>query len=690
MAQRRAPTDRRTAWLVSAAGMAVLLAHLGVSRDHSNWFWGFNHYAFLPAAWSVALVGLGCALCIPWVWSRVGAPRAVPGGEPAGAGPASTPGDVWVAVLCGVVFWVLRAPVHFLGDGRLVVRLLDDGMWFHAYEPLERMVHAGLLRLTRPVLGWDGETVYAALSVAAGVTYAFFALRLGRLLGHRRFVGAFLLTLGTIVLFFGYAESYSIPTAAVLAYLVLAMEHLAGRRSLSWVLAALLVGIALHLALAFLVPSFVYLACAARGGPRRRLPRVLAGAGVFVVLLVLVSLPFRHRPSGELAALVVPWSVNPIAQYTLFSWQHLVDFVNEQVLISPLGWAVALVLGIWGLRNPAERESRSFRFLLVASAAPLAFSVLLRPGLGGSRDWDLWSLGSLPYLVAAAYWLAVGLDRRSGLRAVAWILVVVGFFHTVPWVAVNASERLSVGRFARMLDRNPLWTDRRLAAARAELAGYFYERGAPAAAARLYRAAADADPTRSRYWGDLGACLFTIERFDEAGEVLEQAVRLDPDNASAYHNLGHVFMARGETWKAVEAYRRACRADSTNARFWHGLGTASVMLGRIEEGEAAFRRTIDVAPDYAKAHFNLAQLYVSRGDAVRALEFSRRAVELDPTNAPYRYRLARLLHGVAGREAEAEVAWREFLALAGADSSARALVMEAEARLRELEVRARR
>jgi len=638
-------------WHLSFLSILVLLAHLVVSRTYSNWFWGFNHYHFIGRNWSLFIVSVGCVLCLPWVWYRLSTWYAWASRLVCGLPVPRSIVDLTIAATMGVLFWLLRMPNHFLGDGRLLIRLLEQGKWFHQHEPLDRMIHYAVLKLARPFLGWDAETVYAVLSVGAGIIYVLAALRLGTLLRSRLFVVACLLTLGTVQLFLGYVESYSLATSLMLIYIVLVLEHLAGKRSLAHVGCTLLIGVALHHALLFLVPSFAYLLVIRTGQSRNRnLKNTLLGVGLLVAIAGLVLITSRGWKTAEMSLLLVPWAEDPVAQYTLVSFKHLVDFVNQQILISPLAWIIALVFGVAFWRDRRLRRSSRLRFLYLVSACPLAFSMILRPGLGGSRDWDLFSMGSLPYAVVAAIWLARDLGERKELRYAAYAVVIIGLFHILPWIVVNRSAELSTNRFSLMVEDNPLWTDKRIAAARAELAYSYLERDLLSDAAEHLEAAVTLDPDRARYLHDLGITYAKLGKLDQAEVRIRQAVDLDPLEAKSSADLGQIYLLKGRT----------------------------------EEAEPMLRRAVELDPSLSQAHFNLGRLYEDWGEIGQATESYIQAVTVNPNVAVYWYRLANTLESVPGREDEAKNAWRRIVELAEKDPSQVRLHREALNRMDRL------
>ena len=648
-------------WPIALVAIIVLAAHLAAARSYSNWTWGFNHYYFLTPSLVALVLGLGAVLCLPPVWGALAAasarksgPRSQsPGGEPRRAGPPQPrlpvlARDLAIAGAAAMIFWLLRMPYHFLGDGRLMIRLLDQGKWFHATSPLDRLLHYAVLLVTRPLAGWDATLVHAAVSVGAGFVYVLAALRLGRLLRHSLFVVTALLGLGTVQLFLGYAESYSPATAAILVYLVLALEHLSGHRRLAWVGLALLTGVALHIALLFLVPSFIYLMLVKRDkdigyGARQMLP----GIGFLGAVLVL-AVALLLRGTGGSTFLPI-WNRGG-AQYALLSWQHLVDLLNEQVLVSPLAWVGMIAFICAFCIDTALRNSRRFRFLLAASAFPMLFSVVIKPGLGGSRDWDLWSMGSLAYVVTVIVWLVQGMSKHREAKFAAYLLVVVGLFHTAPWVGANHSWRLSLERFHRMLDANPLWTDERLASATSELAHFYIEAGAGREGAVLLERAVKLDPGTSRYWDALGVTYIGLGRFNDAEAPLRRALDLDPDDSSAHNNLG----------RALEG------------------------MGRLSEAEISLKQAIALDPQSGTPHFNLGRIYLARGDTTAAIGAYTRAVEFMPYAPDYWYSLARILEAVGGHDEQALEAWKQVVANSRGGSSDADMVRAARSRIERL------
>jgi hypothetical protein len=76
------------------------------------------------------------------------------------------------------------------------------------------------------------------------------------------------------------------------------------------------------------------------------------------------------------------------------------------------------------------------RFLSIAAACYLLFTFVWNPDYGGQRDWDLFSLASLPAtLLLALLWPR--LLRKRDLWGAALPLLLLQGWHTLAWIYQN-------------------------------------------------------------------------------------------------------------------------------------------------------------------------------------------------------------------------------------------------------------
>lgn len=327
--------------------------------------------------------------------------------------------------------------------------------------PLDVFLHSRVWALLGEARHWpDAVPAYRLLSPIAGALYVAVALALA---ADRRLAPAWLTfgllsTLGLIQLFFGYVENYSFAAAGVLLYLWLGMGAARGERPLWLAASVLAVTHATHPSTIVLAPSLLWLGWVRRrdaGGLVRNgleiaLPMLIVAGGTIALMTTgghgLHALFTTDRPGGGDARWFVPLfrTETRWEQYTLLSWPHLRDWLNEQMLVAPVILPGLIVLGLAGSGRrryaPENREADSLpliRFLLIAAGAYLLFTWLWNPDYGGQRDWDLFSLAALPPTILLAVRLPAVLGKGHALWAGAMPLLVVQGLHTIAWIYQN-------------------------------------------------------------------------------------------------------------------------------------------------------------------------------------------------------------------------------------------------------------
>ena len=460
--------SRRLLWSLRGLVLILLALHLAAPWFGEASAWGLWPVTFVAPAVRWALALLAAALCFSPLSDRL--LKAVPARlrvESAPAAVVPTVRFIVLALLSLPFFWALRLVHTRWGDAYILTNAipLPDPALRLVYTwqaPLTVFWHAQLWALGQRLWQWpDAFPAYAITSVAAGAVYVFVVLQLtwevGRSGGQRLLIAGLLLSLGTMQLFFGYVENYTLPAAAIMLYLWLAARCVAGKTPLWVVAAALGLANALHPSTLNLEPSLLILAALEarrRGWPTALLqaaaPILLIGLGVVALMQAgghgIQALLTSDRPGGGDGRWLVPlWTTSTRWEhYTMFSWGHLVDFVNQQLLSAPVSLAVVLLClaavrgQVKALLDSAAPAHPAFgRFLAVAAAGTLLFVLLWNPDYGGQRDWDLFSLSSLPLTALAGVFLGEALTTERARWQASLALIAVSVFHTAAWVYQN-------------------------------------------------------------------------------------------------------------------------------------------------------------------------------------------------------------------------------------------------------------
>ncbi|MGH8659818.1 MAG: FecR domain-containing protein [Gammaproteobacteria bacterium] len=124
--------------------------------------------------------------------------------------------------------------------------------------------------------------------------------------------------------------------------------------------------------------------------------------------------------------------------------------------------------------------------------------------------------------------------------------------------------------------------------------------------------------------------LLNVGRVDEARADLDQALKLDPKNATAYALQSVILMVQNESERALYLARKAEELDPQSPIPKVALSYAYQAKFDLENALKNIERAIALAPTDALAYARLAELRLSRGDLDRAVHAAKTAVALDP------------------------------------------------------------
>lgn len=464
--------------------LAVVGLHLAAPGFDEASAWGLWPYTYLPRAWQVLLAALAVLAILPNTAAAL--LRVAQRAHHVSRITFHRRHALFVLLsLLSLLPFILFRIVHTRwGDAYILVNAIaypDPALRLTTtwQAPLDVWLHARLWALGHARFGWaDAWPAYWILSPLAGALYVYVLLRLADSVGRSRpeklLIVGLLGTLGTMQLFFGYAENYSLAAVGILIFLWLALETLTGRRPLWQPSLALAVTIGLHPSTVVLSPALLYVAWvwgrgeggkARKAGKGRRWaavwqvawPMALVAGGVVVLMELsgngLVALTSTDRPGGGDARLFVPLAETTTRweHYTMFSRAHLRDWLNMQMLTAPVTLGGLSIVGgallaerlrmnpQAGMAKPAEAGSdeQTLWFLALCTGLYWLFTWVWNPDYGGQRDWDLFSLAAIPSTLLLARLLPRALPDRGQLAQAALMLTSVSAMHTIAWIYQN-------------------------------------------------------------------------------------------------------------------------------------------------------------------------------------------------------------------------------------------------------------
>lgn len=611
----------------TCAGCFVLiLIHVAASFFPQQRLWGLDLLYYLPALFRWIMVGITILILLPAVNGRFAHAlsalfRRV---NDSSKSMSKRVRRLVLSLLSFPLFWLFREKIYLLGDGNLRASEVLAGMKISFTEPLDFFIHALVFKIT----GLNAFTVYALLSCLAGVALVYLLLVMSDRMGERgkgkALIFAVLISMGANQLFFGYVESYTLMYLAMLAFIFSSWFYLQGSCKLWLPVVMFLLTASLHLAGLTLLPSLIYLSLIrtesksnqSRISPRGAKPLWMT----FVVALVGGGLWILWRSSSPSAGLdsvlLFPLGSFEDSLYPVYSWSHVVDFVNHQLLVSPIGVVVWLAV-IFSGRKEAPLGSKTTILFLLIIAPQLLFGFLFNPQLGYPRDWDLFAFTSSGYTILGVYLLIQRFREGTpqAVRYVALALVGTALLSTLPWIYVNATQDEAIARFNHILN----FDDRRAALGHECLAYNYRRLGEKEKEVEEWGKAVELSG-KPRYVKNLAVVYVEMGEYGKAAERLEEVLRLNPDDHLTHNDLGKVYVMLGKNEKARMSFEKAIDLRPDNPRYYENLGLMLLNWGKFDESAKVFTRVLQLRPDLVSNHRYLGLAYANSGHQAQALK----------------------------------------------------------------------
>jgi tetratricopeptide (TPR) repeat protein len=159
-------------------------------------------------------------------------------------------------------------------------------------------------------------------------------------------------------------------------------------------------------------------------------------------------------------------------------------------------------------------------------------------------------------------------------------------------------------------------------------------------------------PRSGAAWGRLGMLLLAHNYFADAGTVLAEAERLDP-NDPRWPYLQALVFHRIEPEREVPKLRRALEL-SPEPTVRLGLAEALLAQGQLDEAEALFQQAEKADRESARAQVGLAQVAEARGNLAISLDRLQRAAHLPGTRPHTVHALLAEVYTQMGKYTQAE------------------------------------
>jgi tetratricopeptide (TPR) repeat protein len=235
---------------------------------------------------------------------------------------------------------------------------------------------------------------------------------------------------------------------------------------------------------------------------------------------------------------------------------------------------------------------------------------VFNPGIGMSRNWDLFSIIGPP-LVLLAYAVVLESDADDNKRyATATLIIALSLLTLVPRVVALNKPDIAIQQF-----KNNIELDRvRNRYARTLLITYYEKNGDNVAAENERRLTLHEFPEEANV--GRAKSLVQARRYQEAITLLRSVLKANPINYHAYTNLGAAFREMKQVDSAVYFLEIANGLNPYSKSILANLAAAYLDSKRFADAVTTFEESFALGNDETIWHYYAARAYRGAGDIV--------------------------------------------------------------------------
>ncbi|MCD6162042.1 MAG: tetratricopeptide repeat protein [candidate division Zixibacteria bacterium] len=404
------------------------------------------------------------------------------------------------------------------------------------------------------------------------------------------------------LLFFGYVENYSLVTAFVYIFLLSGISALKNQRKSFVPYIALIIAYFLHkIAIVYLPALVVYtLLTFTKHKTRKYLLEKLKylTPGLIILFIIFYALIKTVGPLFWKLVFLSPVKDQfTLDNYTLFSPNHLLDFLNLSIFIIPISLLFLIIVLIDGKRKKELYKSiADWKFLTSAAIVGLLSAFIFEPKLCMGRDWDLMSTMFIGAYVAGIYlWIdRYGSNKHYSIITVLLLAINLSIF--IPWLSLHNSKK---GLAAYSLNISKL------------------------------------DVKHGRFGLFLAIALSKIKNNKTETYMLKQYERINFPEIK-YYNKGLEYLNKRDFSKAEEYFNMAIRNNPQVPDLYLKKANCQFSTGRYRESLNTLRIALALNPSFSANHYLIALNYAALGDYDKSLKSLHKSIYHDKTNPdPY-------------------------------------------------------
>ena len=132
------------------------------------------------------------------------------------------------------------------------------------------------------------------------------------------------------------------------------------------------------------------------------------------------------------------------------------------------------------------------------------------------------------------------------------------------------------------------------------------------------------------FW--IGFLNLQMQRYPDALEPLQEAIKIKPDVPEAHLNLGNVYDGLKRYSEAAQEFQTAAKLQPKSADPYYNLGSVYYKMNRLPDSITAYRKAAELNPNDAMIQQNLGLALQANGGYDGAIAALQTAVKIEPNN----------------------------------------------------------
>ncbi|NPD45545.1 MULTISPECIES: tetratricopeptide repeat protein [unclassified Lentimicrobium] len=139
-------------------------------------------------------------------------------------------------------------------------------------------------------------------------------------------------------------------------------------------------------------------------------------------------------------------------------------------------------------------------------------------------------------------------------------------------------------------------------------------------------------PVKSRPYRYLGVEYIRMQKYNEALNALDEALKRDPSRWQEHNNKSTIYQIKKNYPAAIKELNICIDIEPNKEEFYIDRASLYLKINKSDECKSDLQRAVSINPKNVKAHFNLAVYYLNKEKYRKAFKHLSKVIALDPNH----------------------------------------------------------